>query len=103
MWSRRSEDVFNNTQKSIHWGHFMPFSFSDGNSKSHVFAGDQFAALPDVAADGPPGMRHIHIVVLGTGFAGLGMAIHLKQRGYEDFAVLERAAEVGGNWRDNTY
>lgn len=81
----------------------MPFSFSDVNSKNHVFAGDQFAVLPDVAADGPPGMRHIHILVLGTGFAGLGMAIHLKQRGYEDFAVIERAAEVGGNWRDNTY
>jgi cation diffusion facilitator CzcD-associated flavoprotein CzcO len=31
------------------------------------------------------------------------MAIRLKQRGYHDFAVLERATDIGGAWRDNTY
>jgi cation diffusion facilitator CzcD-associated flavoprotein CzcO len=45
----------------------------------------------------------VHIAILGTGFAGLGMAIQLKQHGEEDFIVLERAAEIGGTWRDNTY
>lgn len=48
-------------------------------------------------------VRHAHLVILGTGFSGLGMAIRLKQRGYNDFVVLERASEVGGTWRDNTY
>jgi cation diffusion facilitator CzcD-associated flavoprotein CzcO len=43
------------------------------------------------------------IVVIGTGFAGIGMAVRLKQVGYDDFVVLERAQEVGGTWRDNTY
>ncbi|GAA0594773.1 NAD(P)/FAD-dependent oxidoreductase [Kribbella sandramycini] len=43
------------------------------------------------------------IVVIGTGFAGIGMAIRLKQAGYDDFVVLERADDVGGTWRDNTY
>ena len=43
------------------------------------------------------------IVVVGTGFAGIGMAVRLKQAGYDDFVVLERADDVGGTWRDNTY
>jgi cation diffusion facilitator CzcD-associated flavoprotein CzcO len=43
------------------------------------------------------------IVVIGTGFAGIGMAVRLKQAGYDDFVVLERAQDVGGTWRDNTY
>jgi cation diffusion facilitator CzcD-associated flavoprotein CzcO len=43
------------------------------------------------------------VLIVGTGFAGLGMAIRLKQAGIDDFVVLERAGEVGGTWRDNTY
>jgi cation diffusion facilitator CzcD-associated flavoprotein CzcO len=39
---------------------------------------------------------HHHVIVIGTGFAGLGMAIRLRQRGMTDFVVLERAADVGG-------
>ncbi|THF70155.1 NAD(P)/FAD-dependent oxidoreductase [Deinococcus sp. Arct2-2] len=46
---------------------------------------------------------HTDIAILGAGFAGLGMAIRLKQRGVQDFVVFERASEVGGTWRDNTY
>ena len=43
------------------------------------------------------------ILIVGTGFAGLGMAIRLKQAGIEDFTLLEQAAEIGGTWRDNHY
>ena len=46
---------------------------------------------------------HVPVAVVGTGFAGLGMAIRLRQMGVEDFVVLERAHDVGGTWRDNTY
>lgn len=47
--------------------------------------------------------RHVRILVIGTGFAGIGMAVRLKEAGYHDFVVLERADDVGGTWRDNTY
>ena len=47
--------------------------------------------------------EHFDIAVVGTGFAGLGTAIRLKQQGTTDFVVLERGADVGGTWRDNTY
>ena len=45
---------------------------------------------------------HTRALVIGTGFAGLGMAIELQQRGV-DFLILEKADEVGGTWRDNDY
>lgn len=43
------------------------------------------------------------VVIVGAGFAGLGMAIRLRQAGLDDFVVLEKATEIGGTWRDNTY
>ncbi|MDQ7907872.1 NAD(P)/FAD-dependent oxidoreductase [Phytohabitans sp. ZYX-F-186] len=49
------------------------------------------------------GPQHYRIAVIGAGFSGLGAAIRLKQRGYDDFVVLDRGTEVGGTWRDNTY
>ncbi|MEY1662335.1 flavin-containing monooxygenase [Isoalcanivorax beigongshangi] len=45
----------------------------------------------------------VDVAILGTGFAGLGMAIKLKQEGGQRFVLLERADEVGGTWRDNHY
>ena len=47
--------------------------------------------------------KHVRVAIVGTGFAGLGMAIRLRQEGEEDFVLLERAADIGGTWRDNTY
>ena len=43
------------------------------------------------------------VAIVGTGFAGLGMAINLRKAGKESFVVLERANEVGGTWRENHY
>jgi cation diffusion facilitator CzcD-associated flavoprotein CzcO len=43
------------------------------------------------------------VVIVGAGFAGLGMAISLKRGGRDDFVILEKAAELGGTWRENTY
>ena len=42
------------------------------------------------------------IVVAGAGVSGLFMAETLK-RARIDFAVYEKAREVGGTWRDNTF
>ena len=47
--------------------------------------------------------QHHRIAIVGTGFSGLGMAIRLKQEGEHDFVLLERAEDIGGTWRDNTY
>lgn len=43
------------------------------------------------------------ILVIGTGFAGIGMGVRLREMGITDFAILEQADGVGGTWRDNHY
>ncbi|MFE2755761.1 flavin-containing monooxygenase [Actinosynnema sp. NPDC059335] len=47
--------------------------------------------------------REVKVLVVGTGFSGLGMAIELKRTGERDFVVLEKADDLGGTWRDNSY
>ncbi|RRQ29855.1 NAD(P)/FAD-dependent oxidoreductase [Rhodococcus sp. Eu-32] len=47
--------------------------------------------------------RQVDTVIIGSGFAGLGAAIKLAQKGKRNFLVLERGTDVGGTWRDNTY
>lgn len=51
------------------------------------------AALPE-AAD---------VVIVGSGFSGLAMAERLRRAGHSDFVLLERAGDIGGTWRDNSY
>jgi cation diffusion facilitator CzcD-associated flavoprotein CzcO len=46
---------------------------------------------------------HHRIAIVGSGFSGIGMAIRLKEEGEHDFVLLERAGDIGGTWRDNTY
>ena len=48
-------------------------------------------------------MPDVKVAIIGAGFAGLCTAIKLKQEQIEDFVVLERAHDLGGTWRDNTY
>ena len=54
-----------------------------------------------MAPDG--GRSDYRIAIIGSGFGGLGAAIQLKRQGVDDFVVLERADDVGGTWRDNSY
>ncbi|HEY1058288.1 MAG TPA: NAD(P)/FAD-dependent oxidoreductase [Limnobacter sp.] len=51
---------------------------------------------------GPSSMVYDTLIV-GAGFAGLGTAIKLRENGVHKLAILERASEVGGTWRDNQY
>jgi cation diffusion facilitator CzcD-associated flavoprotein CzcO len=43
------------------------------------------------------------IAIVGSGFAGIAMAIRLKDAGITSFTIYEQAAGIGGTWRDNTY
>lgn len=43
------------------------------------------------------------IVIIGSGFGGIGMGIGLRKAGFDDFVILEKAAKLGGTWRDNRY
>lgn len=57
-------------------------------------ARDRAAAL----SAGPDAL--LDVVIIGAGFAGIGMAHSLKKHGIDSFVILDKAATVGGLWRD---
>jgi cation diffusion facilitator CzcD-associated flavoprotein CzcO len=47
--------------------------------------------------------QRVRIAIIGAGHSGICMGMKLKQAGVQDFTILEKAATLGGTWRDNTY
>src|SRR5690242_15554160 len=47
--------------------------------------------------------KHVPVLIIGCGFGGMALAIELKKNGINDFLILERANDIGGVWRDNSY
>jgi cation diffusion facilitator CzcD-associated flavoprotein CzcO len=45
----------------------------------------------------------LDVAIIGAGFAGLCMAIRLRQAGMQHFQIFEKSDGVGGTWHDNTY
>src|SRR5215472_16837399 len=45
----------------------------------------------------------LRVAIAGSGFGGLGMGMTLARAGNRNFAIFERAASLGGTWRENTY
>ena len=45
----------------------------------------------------------MQFLIVGAGMAGVLMGIRLKQAGYTNFTIVEKADRVGGTWRDNHY
>ncbi len=43
------------------------------------------------------------VVIVGSGFSGIGTAIRLMQSGVTDIVLLERSQSLGGTWRENSY
>ncbi len=58
---------------------------------------------PSLASAKGDGVERRRVIVVGTGFSGLCMGVKLREMGEDDFVMLERADDVGGTWRDNTY
>jgi cation diffusion facilitator CzcD-associated flavoprotein CzcO len=46
---------------------------------------------------------HPQILVVGAGMSGIMMGIKLREAGYRDFHILEKAPSLGGTWRENRY
>lgn len=41
--------------------------------------------------------------IVGAGISGIAAAIRLNKAGYTNFKIIEKANQVGGTWRENTY
>ena len=47
-------------------------------------------------------LAEFQVLVVGAGFSGVGMGIKLKEAGIP-FTIIEKNADVGGTWYENTY
>lgn len=47
--------------------------------------------------------KDTQIAIIGAGLGGLAAAIKLKEAGYQNLIILEKADRVGGTWAQNTY
>lgn len=45
----------------------------------------------------------LSVAIIGSGFSGLCLGAMLRREGIDDFVILEKADDVGGTWRDNSY
>ncbi|MBB5914882.1 cation diffusion facilitator CzcD-associated flavoprotein CzcO [Nocardia transvalensis] len=43
------------------------------------------------------------VIIVGSGFSGIGAAITLREAGFDDFLIVDEADGVGGTWHWNTY
>jgi cation diffusion facilitator CzcD-associated flavoprotein CzcO len=43
------------------------------------------------------------MAIIGAGPGGIAAAHLLRQKGIEDFVIVERGDDFGGTWRDNHY
>ncbi|MER7449207.1 NAD(P)/FAD-dependent oxidoreductase [Nocardia beijingensis] len=48
-------------------------------------------------------IEHTPVAIVGAGLGGIGLAIKLREAGFDDLVILERADDLGGTWRANTY
>jgi cation diffusion facilitator CzcD-associated flavoprotein CzcO len=46
---------------------------------------------------------HLRFAIIGAGMSGILTAIKLREAGYNNFTIYEKAAKLGGTWRENTY
>src|ERR1700742_4057475 len=47
--------------------------------------------------------RSLNVAIIGAGMSGICMAAKLQDAGIDSFTIFEKADDVGGTWRDNTY
>lgn len=45
----------------------------------------------------------VDVLIVGTGFSGLIMALEVERRRLGSVVLLEKGDDIGGTWRDNTY
>ncbi len=47
--------------------------------------------------------KNPRFLIIGAGMSGILAAIELRKAGHDDFAIYEKAENLGGTWRENTY
>lgn len=45
----------------------------------------------------------LRVAIIGAGMSGILAAIKLREDGWQHVVIYEKAARIGGTWRDNSY
>jgi cyclohexanone monooxygenase len=61
------------------------------------------ADMYTVLVDRPAVDENVDVIVLGGGFGGVLAGAHLRERGFDDIRLVERAGDFGGTWYWNRY
>ena len=65
------------------------------------------SAAPQMTSESPAARRVAaldhEVVIIGSGFSGLGAAVALQEMGVENFVILERESQLGGTWVQHDY
>ena len=48
-------------------------------------------------------VEKFEIIIIGSGFGGIGLGMNFKKAGIENYVILERESEMGGTWWRNNY
>lgn len=76
---------------------------ADGSTAAGMAAGTRAETTGNAARDEADGAATLSVLVIGAGFAGVGLGVALRREGIRDFLILEKGRSVGGVWRDNRY
>ena len=76
------------------------FQFKELKGDYEEYDRDPFAD-PDFTRD--PLIADTEVVIVGAGFAGMLTAVHLLERGVNDFRIIDKAGDFGGTWYWNRY
>ena len=80
---------------------------TEGNDQ-YVETKDDYAHFQDDPWADPnfsrePVVREVQVVVVGGGFGGLLSGARLREQGFEDICIIEKAGDFGGTWYWNRY
>ncbi|WP_315837665.1 NAD(P)/FAD-dependent oxidoreductase [Bradyrhizobium prioriisuperbiae] len=48
-------------------------------------------------------VRKLRVAIIGAGVSGIAAAIKMRKIGIDDVVLFEKARDLGGTWRDNSY
>lgn len=61
------------------------------------------AGAPSACAGWARAGRQPAIAIIGAGMSGIAAVVKLREAGFTDLTVFEKAGKVGGTWRENRY
>ena len=80
----------------------LPEEYVDFLMQELSLRGEDPYAQPGLEAIPPEAKAGFHVLVIGAGMSGLLAGYRLKQAGVP-FTIVDKNAEVGGTWYENTY